>query len=151
MNLRRPIFIASLVTALAVVLAASALPHDPDDWRVPDAAKKMKNPVPRTDAAIAAGKDIFVGHCVKCHGETGEGDGPEAMNFEEMPSDLTDGRMMNKMSDGEIFYKISEGRKPMPDFKKKLTDEQRWQVVHFVRTLAPKAAPKPASRKEKRN
>jgi mono/diheme cytochrome c family protein len=39
------------------------------------------------------------------------------------------------LSDGEIFYAISEGRKPMPPMKTTLSEEQRWQIVHFVRTL----------------
>jgi mono/diheme cytochrome c family protein len=50
---------------------------------------------------------------------------------------------MNSVTDGEIFYQISEGRKPMPAFKRKLTEEQRWQLVLYVRSFAPAA---PASR-----
>jgi mono/diheme cytochrome c family protein len=42
----------------------------------------------------------------------------------------------NGMTDGEIFWKITEGRRPMPSFKKELTDEQRWQLVNFLRRLA---------------
>jgi len=51
--------------------------------------------------------------------------------------------MMEEMTDGEIFYKISEGRRPMPSFKKRLTEEQRWQLVNYVRTFAPKLEPAP--------
>jgi len=47
------------------------------------------------------------------------------------------------MTDGELFWKISEGRRPMPEFKKRLTEEQRWQLVNYVRTFAPKPAPAP--------
>jgi mono/diheme cytochrome c family protein len=147
MIVRRPVGMALLLTALAVVLAISAQPHDPDNWRVPDAAKKMTNRVPRTDAALAAGKSFFEENCAKCHGETGKGDGPDAMMYAITPADLTDAHMMGMMTDGEIFYKISEGRKPMPTFKEKLSEEQRWQVVHFVRTLAPKANHTPAAKK----
>jgi mono/diheme cytochrome c family protein len=146
MIFRRPVCIALSMAALAVVLAVSAAPHDPKDWPVPEAAKKMKNPVPRSDATIAAGKALFEVHCTSCHGDTGKGDGPDAMMYTPEPADLTDAHMMGMMTDGEIFYKISEGRKPMPTFKKELSEEQRWQLVHFVRTLAPKMphAPKPA-------
>ncbi len=152
MMVRRRVGIVLLGTALGVVLAVSALPHDPKDWPVPEAAKKMKNPVPCTQAALRAAKDIFNDQCVKCHGDTGKGDGPDAMMYTPEPADLTDAHMMGMMSDGEIFYKISEGRKPMPAFKKVLSDEERWQLVHFVRTLAPKMhhAPKPAAKTAKK-
>ncbi len=39
------------------------------------------------------------------------------------------------MTDGEIFYKISNGKKPMPPMNRKLSETERWQVVHHVRTL----------------
>jgi hypothetical protein len=43
---------------------------------------------------------------------------------------------MSPQSDGELFYKISEGRRPMPEFKTKLTEEQRWQLVLLMRWMA---------------
>jgi mono/diheme cytochrome c family protein len=52
------------------------------------------------------------------------------------PADLTDTRHMNTVTDGEIFYQISEGRKPMPSFKKRLTEDQRWGLVLLVRSFA---------------
>ena len=60
--------------------------------------------------------------------------------YDPLPSDLTDAARMNKVTDGEIFFQISEGRKPMPSFKKKLTEEQRWQLVLLVRSFANAAA-----------
>ena len=58
------------------------------------------------------------------------------------PSDITDARHMNTVTDGEIFYQISEGRKPMPSFKKRLTEDQRWGLVLLVRSFsAPSASP----------
>ena len=147
MNERRAARVAWLGIALAVAAAFSVAAHDPKDWPVPAAAKKMKNPVPRSDAALRAARDTFNDRCVNCHGETGKGDGSDAMMYTPPPADLTDAHMMGMMSDGEIFYKISEGRNAMLAFKKLLTVEQRWQLVHFVRTLAPKAHHAPAAKK----
>jgi mono/diheme cytochrome c family protein len=60
---------------------------------------------------------------------------------------------MAEMTDGEIFWKMGEGKLPMPAFKKRLTDEQRWQLVNYLRTFAPKppasAAPLPPPAKPK--
>jgi len=117
--------------------------HGKEDWPVPEEAKKVKNPVPSSPASVAAGKTLYRDDCAQCHGEQGKGDGPEADMYDPKPTDISDAHMMSEMTDGEIFYKISEGRRPMPSFKKKLTEEQRWQIVNFVRTLAPKLAPAP--------
>jgi mono/diheme cytochrome c family protein len=145
---RRSPNVAILLTAFALAFSLSAVPHDPKkNWPVPEVARKMKNPVPRTAAAMAAAKAIFNDQCVSCHGETGKGDGPDAMMYDPQPADLSDAHMMSEMTDGEIFYKITEGRKPMPSFKKKFTDEQRWQLVHFVRAFASRQPHAPTGKK----
>ena len=129
------------MAAFAVVVAVSREPHDPKAWPVPDAARKLKNPVPQSSTALAAAKPIFDLHCANCHADTGKGDGPDAEMYSVKPADLTDTHMMSQLTDGEIFYKISEGHNPMPAFKKLLTEEQRWQLVHFVRSFASPSAP----------
>jgi hypothetical protein len=64
------------------------------------------------------------------------------MMYDPSPSDLTDAKHMNSLTDGEIFYQITQGRKPMPSFRKKVTEDQRWQLVILVRSFAsPTAAP----------
>ena len=131
----------SLALSLAAVVWVAA--HGKKDWPVPEEATKLKNPVPASEAALAAGKALFVEHCAQCHGVGGKGDGPEAPMYSVKPADFTDAHMMGEMTDGEIFWKISEGRRPMPTFKKQLTEEQRWQLVNYVRAFAPQPAPAP--------
>ncbi len=130
-----------LVLGLGAALWAAA-PHE-NDWKVPEEAKKLKNPVAPTEAGLAAAKSLYLDKCAECHGESGKGDGPQAPMYSVQPADFTDAHMMGEMSDGEIFWKISEGRRPMRAFKKQFTEEQRWQLVNFVRTFAAKAAPPP--------
>jgi mono/diheme cytochrome c family protein len=133
--------LALLTLSLALVAWVAA--HGDKNWPVPEEARKLANPVPPTEASLAAAKAIFLESCAQCHGEGGKGDGSEAPMYDVKPADFTDAHMMGEMTDGEIFYKISEGRRPMPSFKKRLTDEQRWQMVNFLRTFAPKPAPAP--------
>jgi mono/diheme cytochrome c family protein len=128
------------VLALICVSIALAVFHK-TPWVVPAAEKERKNPLSLTDANIAAAREVYGKKCSDCHGEKGKGDGSEAMMYDPAPSDLTDAARMNKLTDGEIFYQISEGRKPMPSFKKKLSEEQRWQLVLFVRSLTAPATP----------
>jgi len=128
---------------LGLAWAAWAFAHGKDRWPVPAEAKNVKNPLPATEASLAAAKAIYLDNCEQCHGEKGKGDGSDAPLYSVKPADFTDTHMMEEMTDGEIFYKISEGRRPMPSFKKRLTEEQRWQLVNYVRTFAPKPEPAP--------
>jgi len=104
------------------------------DWKVPAKYQTMKNPIPaKTDAAI--GKSLYSKHCKSCHGSEGYGDGTKAA---DMKGDLGDFSSANfqKQSDGALFYKTTIGRDDMPEFSKKLTDEDRWLVVNYMRTLS---------------
>lgn len=132
-TLRKVLFVGALgLICLAIVLAT--IHKTP--WMVPPAEKARKNPLTVSEANLNAAKTIYSDKCANCHGDTGKGDGSDAMMYDPAPSDLTDSAKVNKLTDGEIFYQITEGRKPMPSFKKKLTEEQRWQLVLFVRAFA---------------
>jgi mono/diheme cytochrome c family protein len=134
----------AVLMAAGLLFAGWAVAHD--SWPAPAEAKKLKNPVTPTPDNLAAARAIWMDKCVSCHGEKGAGDGPEAMMYDPAPAALNDAHMMGEMTDGEIFWKIGEGRKPMPSFKKQLTDEQRWQVVNLLRTLVPKAPANPPAK-----
>jgi|SRR5215470_1749756 len=105
-------------------------------WQVPAEEKLRKNPLAVTDSNYNAAKPIYTEYCANCHGDSGKGDGSDAMMYDPAPSDLTDAAHMNKLSDGEIYYQITQGRKPMPSFRNKLTEEQRWQLVILVRSFS---------------
>jgi mono/diheme cytochrome c family protein len=135
------------VLFVAVLLAAAgsavyAFLH-PGPWIVPDEAKRVANPLKPSQADLPAARRLFEDKCVECHGDTGKGDGSQAKMYDPKPADLTDAAHMNPVTDGELFYKISEGHRPMPAFKKRYSEEQRWQLVLFIRSLA--AAPAPVA------
>ena len=135
-----------LVFILSTLLVISLGAHGPKDWPVPEAAKKRPNPMPAGPAALKAAAPIYAEKCSQCHGDTGKGDGPEAEMYNTKPANFTDAPMMAEMTDGEIYYKMTEGRRPMPTFKKQLTEQQRWQLVHFIREFAAKSdGKKPAA------
>jgi mono/diheme cytochrome c family protein len=95
-----------------------------------------KNPVVNSDAVLAKARSNFEDNCTPCHGSEGKGDGPLADSLAKRPKDLTDGREMAGLTDGEIFLNITKGRNPMPAFDQKLTDEERWGLVHWLRSLS---------------
>ena len=65
--------------------------------------------------------------------------------YDPRPSNLTDTAHLKEVTDGELFYVITTGHKPMPSYRKKLTDEQRWQLVLLVRYLSNTVPPPPPS------
>jgi mono/diheme cytochrome c family protein len=139
----------STFVALAALATGIAAAHG-RPWPVPEAAKKRKNPVAASEEALRAAKTTYERLCASCHGIAGKGDGPEAQMYEVKPPDFTDAQMMGEMTDGEIFYKISEGRDPMPSFKMQLSEELRWQMVHFLRSFAARSS-KPAAGGQQRH
>jgi len=106
-----------------------------DKWVVPDEYKNMKNPTdPEEDLAI--GKSLYAKHCQSCHGKEGYGDGKKA---NEVKGDLGDfsSEEFQAQTDGELYYKTTFGRDDMPEYKKKIpSDEDRWLIVNYMRTLA---------------
>lgn len=117
------------------------------EWEAPAWADTLSNPV-SGDSALAAGAEaLFMKNCAICHGAVGHGDGMMSEGMQPPPADFTDAEDMSSESDGELFWKISNGRKPMPTWKKELSEEQIWSLVKYVRHFSEPAAP-PDSLKE---
>jgi mono/diheme cytochrome c family protein len=89
-----------------------------------------------------AGKVKYDANCVGCHGATGKGDGAAAAALNPKPQDHTDGKAMNALTDKYLFDIIKEGGKAvqkaavMPAANKKLTDQDIWDLVAYIRSLA---------------
>ena len=137
----RPLGILALFLVLGVGVLTAV--NTAKNWGISARARKLKNPVPSTDAAIAAGMQVYVDHCRRCHGEKGDGKGPKAAELSVAPGDFTDQRKMRRLADGELFWQITRGRLPMPAFEDKLSEEARWQVVDYIRTFSEKPAGSP--------
>jgi mono/diheme cytochrome c family protein len=114
-------------------------------WELPADADKTKNPVPTSEESVAKGKELYLertkGNCVFCHGETGAGNEANFPRLRRKPADLTNKERMSAMTDGEVFWKITKGITGiMPAMEKRLTEEERWHVVNYIRTLAKEPA-----------
>ena len=110
-------------------------------WELPDDADKTKNPVASSAESIEKGKALYLermkGNCIFCHGETGAGNEANFPRLRRKPADLTNKERMDKMTDGELFWKISKGINGiMPNGDKRMSEEERWHVVNYIRTLA---------------
>ena len=107
-----------------------------------DYADKV-NPFKDDAAAIAAGAEVYTTYCESCHGPEGKGDGPAADALDPKPANFVDGGMIHDLTDAYVFWRVSEGgmmepfNSTMPAWKQGLTEEQRWQVISYLHTLAP--------------
>ena len=129
----RSLFLIVLALVAALIIYSAVHPT-PWSWPVPEEAKQLKTPLQRSSAELNA-KKIYLDKCANCHGDTGKGDVRDAARYDPQPADFTDSKRMTGVTDGELFYKISEGKKPMPVFKTKLSENERWELVLLIRSF----------------
>jgi len=103
-------------------------------WLAPASADSIKNPIPVTKESISKGEELYNMYCFSCHGDTGYGDGPAGGSMGIRPANFHDQRVI-KQKDGALFWKLTNGKGNMPPFKEALTEEQRWQLIVFLREL----------------
>jgi mono/diheme cytochrome c family protein len=126
-----PIAVAALVLVSAGRIAVVA--QDNAD------AANVKNPVAATPESVAAGKQIYQTKCAPCHGTNGEG----GLGNDLIPGapSLIDATWDHGSSDGAIFDNIKNGVSPdfnMIPWNDQLKDDQIWNVVNYLRSIAKK-------------
>jgi mono/diheme cytochrome c family protein len=117
--------------------------HDPAKWQeeFDRAGKEIKDPLPYTDDVKSEGQRIFNVNCTPCHGTAGEGNG----QLVELPGG-GDGPFTSRPpnyktrlpqeTDGNIFYVVSYGKNMMGGYGFQLTVKERWEVIHYIKSLA---------------
>jgi copper transport protein len=95
----------------------------------------LTNPFPSTADSLATGRQVYQQNCQSCHGVDGRGDGPAAAGLDPPPADLVvhvplhfDQAMFNFIKNG--IPGTSMG--PLGD---KLTDEEIWHVINYIKTF----------------
>jgi glucose/arabinose dehydrogenase len=129
-----PRFIARTLMMRAAVLGAFVLfvpfaileSQNSSFHNAPDSAKQVQDPFEGQHNADV-GKQLYAARCSRCHGRNAEGSG-------NVPA-LVDG-VLESVSEGEIFWFVSNGdeKSGMPSFAS-LPEQQRWQVVTYVKAL----------------
>jgi mono/diheme cytochrome c family protein len=99
---------------------------------------QLTNPFPPTQESLAIGQRVYTETgCHLCHGVTGRGDGPAGLALRPPPADFRV-HMAAGHTDAQLFTWLSEGmpNTAMPPFMDKLTVEERWHVLNYIRTFA---------------
>jgi len=114
------------VTVGLVIGALAALNPTAGEPNIP-------NPVAATPASVARGQELYQQHCVMCHGVGGRGDGPLARTLNPPPADLR--VHVSQHTEGQLWLWISNGipGSAMPAFKDVVSDEDRWNLVNYLR------------------
>jgi mono/diheme cytochrome c family protein len=92
-----------------------------------------KNTVAPTTASLSQGKALFDVNCAMCHGQTSKERGRVGQKLVPTPPGL-DPALVRSRSDAHIFKAITLGFGRMPRFQDKLTPEERWNLVNYLRT-----------------
>ncbi len=98
-------------------------------------ASRLANPLKADDWTLFQGKELYGIFCTPCHGESGAGDGPVGRKYLPPPADIRHSGHGGHHSDGEFFVIISKGIGGMPGLQADLAPEERWKIVHHLRTL----------------
>ncbi|MGH7301935.1 MAG: c-type cytochrome, partial [Candidatus Rokuibacteriota bacterium] len=87
--------------------------------------------------AITAGAALYQTSCAGCHGPRGAGDGPDGRGLARSPADLRAPHTAQHTA-GDLFWWISHGitGSGMPGFGSRLSEEERWELINFLRALS---------------
>jgi len=137
-RIKRPTFNLKSLVFIIVLLANNLISSRSfaqyTKWVAPKAAVNVKNPLAGNKSVLADARTLYVTNCAPCHGTTGKGDGPAAQALNPKPANHSSALVQSE-TDGSLFWKLSEGRNPMPSYKKILSDQQRWELINYIRTL----------------
>jgi len=134
------------VQEIKVPLNGSVPYHFPntDAGRAAATAELIYNPFPITDAGLARAQPLYNVYCGICHGEKGDGNGylvdeenPNAV-YPAAPANLLDSAYVYA-SNGQIYHAIMHGKGVMGSYADKIGYEERWQVIHYIRSLQAKS------------
>jgi len=119
------------------------------ELKVPPEEAAKPNPVKPSENSIAEGKKVFATQCTMCHGESGDGKGDlvEPMNLKL--KDWQDPASLKEFSDGALFYVLTKGHKEMPSQEGRMKDNQKWDLINYIRSLSKKEPPKEPAKEQK--
>jgi mono/diheme cytochrome c family protein len=122
---------------ICIFLLANAMKSDNEGvekWVAPKSADNLENPLKGDEAATKSGKKLYKQFCSICHGDKGKGDGMAGLSLMPKPANFTT-EAIQAQSDGALFWKMTEGRAPMASYRETLKENQRWQLVNYIRTF----------------
>jgi len=116
----------------------AAPPKDSAYAAIPVTAAKAENPVKPTAESLARAKKWWTLDCEMCHGTNGGGKGETAKDMKLTLPDFSDPATFKDRTDGELYWIIKNGHNDMPAEGPRISTEQGWDLVNYVRSLGKK-------------
>lgn len=86
---------------------------------------------------LSQGELLYQADCATCHGDRGQGDGPDASGLAVKPTNFTNQEFMAQKTNQDFFTAISNGIDPaMPPFEEQFPEEQRWALASYIRSFS---------------
>ena len=139
---------AVLLLLVSTALLAQGMMMDHTPYRhhtsmrggIPAPYSNAQNPLPTSPQNIQRGAELFQQFCATCHGTQGMGDGPAGKGLTPRPANLARFIRMPMLSrDNYLMWTISDGgaqfKTAMPSFKQSISEQDRWKIIHFLRTI----------------
>jgi cytochrome c553 len=142
---------------------AGQCPQPRETDRAPDSYYTRKNPLPKSAENLERGRNLYHQNarptpCASCHGNDGDGKGPEGRDLVPPPRNFTCAATMDLLSDGQLYWVIETGSGPfhlpskqeaqtierpgrrtrftaMRAHQEYLNDIEIWQLVMYIRTF----------------
>lgn len=95
-------------------------------------------PAVSQQGALKEGKALYERHCAGCHGAAGDGLGSDMKDLIVPPADFRSPKSRIK-TDMELYLAIKYGVlfSPMHGWADRLSDQEIWAVLSYIRNLAP--------------
>ena len=129
-------FLITGIVLIALLSSFIGFGQDVEPWEIPAKYVKMTNPyTDDIDDLVDYGADLYDKHCASCHGDDGIGDGSKAEELKTYPGDFTSDEF-KEYKDGELYFMSIIGRDEMPNYEKKIPNEEdRWAVIEYIKTF----------------
>lgn len=95
----------------------------------------VTNPRKSSGESLAHGKKLYETNCAVCHGLNGGGQGPSAHGITTFPRQLWVWNNTDSSTDGYLYWFITNGRNEMPPWGVILSENDRWDVINYIKTL----------------
>ena len=91
-------------------------------------------PLEVTRETMDRGRDRYQIYCYSCHGGVGDGNGI-TREYGMVATPTFHDERLREMAEGEIYETITQGRGTMGAYRAKMSVEDRWAVIAYVRAL----------------
>jgi mono/diheme cytochrome c family protein len=110
------------------------MPYEYEDSNEGYASAKanLTNPLPYTEENLTNGQALYTIYCAICHGKKGAGQGHLVKTEKILGVPAYDAR---EITQGSIYHVLYYGINTMGSYASQTTEEERWQIGHYVDKL----------------